>query len=77
VIDGIVSVIDTGLNRVVATAPVGGPAGIAVNSDGTRVYVANSESNSVSVIDTANNTFKAAVGGNSIAFGQFIGEPIK
>ena len=32
------------------------PKGIAVNPAGTRVYVANSGSNSISVIDTTSNT---------------------
>jgi YVTN family beta-propeller protein len=39
---------------VVATIPVGsGPVGVAASSDGSRIYVANRESNSVSVIDAA------------------------
>jgi YVTN family beta-propeller protein len=38
---GTVSVIDTATNNVTATVPVGSaPSGIAVNPDGTRVYVA-------------------------------------
>lgn len=69
---GFVSVIDTGLNRVVARWMYGSHGGIAVNPAGTKVYVTNSESNSVSAINIANNTVNATtIGGYSIAFGQF------
>ena len=49
-----VSVIDTATNAVVATVRVGfGPGGVAVASDGSRVYVAHGGgANEVSVIDT-------------------------
>jgi YVTN family beta-propeller protein len=57
-----------GLAGVIATIAVGNrPEGIAINSDGTRVYVANSgdydvkDGNSVSVIDTATNLVVATV----------------
>lgn len=63
---GTVSVIDTASNTVTATVKVGtGPDGtpsargtvaLAVNPAGTRVYVANQNTNTVSVIDTASNT---------------------
>jgi YVTN family beta-propeller protein len=47
-----VSVIDTTSNRQVVTIPVGvSPIGVAVAPNGRRVYVANSASSSVSVID--------------------------
>jgi YVTN family beta-propeller protein len=47
-----VSVIDTTSNRQVVTVPVGvSPIGVAVAPNGRRVYVANSASSSVSVID--------------------------
>jgi YVTN family beta-propeller protein len=48
---------------------------VAVNPAGTRVYVANSIANNVSVIDTASNTVTAtvAVGTSPGAFGLFIG----
>lgn len=53
-IKGSVSVIDLATNTVVATVPVGEyPQGVAVNPAGTAVYVANSDSNEVTVIDTA------------------------
>ena len=48
-------VIDVPAHRVAATIPLAGgrarPVGIAVASDGSRVYVANGRANSVSVID--------------------------
>src|SRR6266566_730045 len=45
-----VSVIDTSTNTVVATIPVGIiPEAIAITPDGTRAYVANAGSNTVSV----------------------------
>jgi YVTN family beta-propeller protein len=48
---------------VVATVGVGsGPHGVAVNPSGTRAYVANYASSSVSVIDTATNSVVATVG---------------
>lgn len=48
---GNVSVIDTTVDMVVATVPVGySPWGVAVGPGGERVYVSNSVSNSVSVI---------------------------
>jgi len=49
-------VIDTATNTVVATIGVGSaPMGIAVTPDGKHAYVANFNSASVSVIDTATN----------------------
>ena len=57
-----VSVIDSAMNAVLATVPVGNiPEGVAVDPTGARVYVANSGPNSVSVIDTATNTVVATV----------------
>ena len=50
------------------------PKGVAVNPNGTKVYVANWNSNTVSVIDTATNTVTETVnvGYGPTAFGQFI-----
>jgi YVTN family beta-propeller protein len=46
----------------VATIPVGiRPQGVTVNPAGTRAYVTNEESHSVSVIDTASNTVAATI----------------
>ena len=57
-----VTAIDLPTNTVAATIPVGtGPVGATVNFAGTRVYVANQQSNSVSVINTATNTVIATV----------------
>ncbi|GEM_PF-2811547 len=52
-----VSVIDTATNNVITTVHVGNmPRGIAVNQDGTKVYVTNIGDNTVYVIDTSTNT---------------------
>ena len=57
--------IDTATNMVVATVPVDStPFGVAVNPDGTRVYVANSSggnTGTISVIDTAANRVATTV----------------
>ena len=53
-VSGSVSVINTATNLSVATITVGSiPQGLAISPDGTRVYVANANSATVSVIDTA------------------------
>jgi YVTN family beta-propeller protein len=58
-----VSVIDLATNSEIATIPVGfGPFGVAVNADGSRVYVTNQSSSSVSVIDAATNSVIATIG---------------
>jgi uncharacterized repeat protein (TIGR01451 family) len=57
-----VVVIDTATLGILATIPVGSsPSGLAVSPNGTRVYVANRNSNSVSVIDTSSNTVVATL----------------
>jgi len=55
-------VIDTATNTVeAATLAVGSfPIGVAVTPDGKHAYVANGNSNTLSVIDTATNTVEAA-----------------
>lgn len=54
--DNTVSVIDTTTHQVIATVPVGsGPWGVAVNPNGTYVYVTNNDG-TISVIDMINNT---------------------
>ena len=59
---GIISVIETATNKVTTTIPVGmHPSGVAITSDGTKVYVVNYDSNNVSVIDTATNNVIATV----------------
>jgi len=51
--------------------------GVAVNPDGTKVYVTNFYSNTVSVIDTVTNTVTDTVnaGNSPVAFGRFIVPP--
>jgi len=46
-----------------------GPIGVAVNPAGTKAYVANSDYNTVSVIDTATNTVTATVNVGSSPYG--------
>ena len=68
---GMVAVIDTATNTVIDTDPdqpgsqnivVGtGPRGVAFSPDGTRAYVANLNSRSISIIDTATYTVLANV----------------
>jgi YVTN family beta-propeller protein len=54
-----------------------GPIGISINPLGTKVYVANNVSGTVSVIDAITNTVTASVivGNSPIAFGKFIESP--
>jgi len=55
---------------LVQTVAVGkGPNSVAVSQDGTKVYVANSGSNSVSVIDTASGFIAATIGVGSAPYG--------
>jgi YVTN family beta-propeller protein len=57
-----VSVIDTELNTVITTIPVGtSPKGIVLSPDGTRAYVTNYDDDTVSVIDTASRTVIATI----------------
>jgi YVTN family beta-propeller protein len=57
---GDVKVINTATNAVTATIGVGsGPIGVAVSADGKRVYVTNSLSNTISVIDATTETVAA------------------
>ena len=73
---GTVHVLDTVSLAVLATVKVGSfPAGIAVDPFGTRIYVTNGGSNTVSVIDAATNTVAAVipVGRSPASHGNFIG----
>jgi YVTN family beta-propeller protein len=59
---GTVSVIDTRTNQVAKTIDVGlHPCGMALNPNGSRLYVTNANSDTVSVIDTANDIVSKAV----------------
>ena len=58
-----VTVIDRQEDMVVATIAVGrAPVGIVASTDGRQVYVANSGSDSISVIDTARNKVDHTIG---------------
>jgi len=60
---GKVSVIDTSSNTVIATVATTGttPLGAALTPDGTRLYVAHFDSNTVSVIDTSTNSLVTTI----------------
>ncbi|MGN6637615.1 MAG: gliding motility-associated C-terminal domain-containing protein, partial [Mucilaginibacter sp.] len=71
---GTVSVIDASINQVVKTITVGkGPDGLAFNSYGTKIYVANTIDNTVSVINVGNNTVinTIPVGSSPTPIGNF------
>jgi YVTN family beta-propeller protein len=69
VINGAILVIDTKVNTVLRTIPIGqNPLGIAILPGGTQIYVTNgNEDGSVVIIDTATNMVvdEIAVGGYS------------
>ncbi len=69
-----VSVIDTATNAVTATIPgVGvGASGVAVTSDGSKVYVTNFYSGTVSVIDAATNAVTATITVGGLGFGMAV-----
>jgi YVTN family beta-propeller protein len=55
-------VIGTAAGAVTGTVPVGaGPTGVAVTRDGSRAYVTNADSDSVSVIDTASDVVVSTI----------------
>src|SRR5260370_6060059 len=57
-----VSVIDTAIDMVIATIPVGlAPVGVAVSPDGTKVYITSGTVNTLSVIDAATNQLSATI----------------
>src|SRR5882724_3209037 len=72
-------VIDTTTNMKVASVPVGAsPFGVAVDQSGAKVFVGNSGSGRMSMIDTATNTVtgpSVAVGPSPLVFGAFVGTP--
>ncbi len=54
--NGTVSVVDTSSQQVIATVQVGlHPSAMVLSPDGSRLYVTNSESDSVSIVSTATN----------------------
>jgi YVTN family beta-propeller protein len=67
-----VEVIDTATNAVTSTIPIGITTsvllqGIAISSDGTRVYVASGIGNGVWAIDTSTNTVVATIHTTNVA----------
>jgi YVTN family beta-propeller protein len=63
-------VINTANNTVSTTIAVGtNPYGISVSPDGSKVYVVNGNSNTVSVINTATNTVTATITGFNRPYG--------
>jgi YVTN family beta-propeller protein len=72
----VVYVVDTETYETVDTIEVGnGPIGIDFHPDGRSIYVANSASNTLSVIGVGTHavTDTISVGSEPIAFGEFIG----
>ena len=68
--DNTVSVINTSLNKVVATIPVGtSPFGIAVSPDGNLVYIVNYGSSNISVVSTSTNKVISTMPTNGIPGG--------
>jgi gliding motility-associated-like protein len=60
--DGKVAVISTNNNTVLTTVQAGAvPWGVAASKDGRRVYITNSEANTVTVINTADNAVIATI----------------
>jgi YVTN family beta-propeller protein len=61
-LDNTASVVDSGGHAAVATMRVGrAPAGVAVAPDGRFVYIANSESNSVSVLNSTSDRIAGTI----------------
>ena len=57
--------IDSATDKVTVRVKVGNkPQGVAVNPTGTKVYVANQDSNTVSVIDSSNKVTVTVKVGN-------------
>jgi YVTN family beta-propeller protein len=71
-----VAVVDAATNEVITSTGFinGGLFGVSVTPDGRKVFVANFDANTVTVIDTATDAVVAAipVGVQPIAFGVFI-----
>ena len=75
-LNGDVYVFDTNTNTQIKIIPVGSnPLGISTTPDGTQIFVANSGSNTVSVINTTSDTVTNTlnVGIDPRGYGKFIG----
>lgn len=59
---GAVSVVDVKAKREMARIPVGlAPTALTLSNDGSRLFVANANADSISVVDTASNAVRATV----------------
>jgi YVTN family beta-propeller protein len=75
--NGQVSIIDTTTNTITASVPAGTyPTGLAFSPDGAKIYVANDDSNDVTVIDANNHAIQTtiSVGDSPVAFGNFVAD---
>ena len=59
--DQAVAVLDTATNQVLKTIPVTAPDGLIVTPNGKKVYVSSTDTASVKVIDTADDTIIASI----------------
>jgi YVTN family beta-propeller protein len=69
-LSGTVSIIDTSTNAVIGTVSVGVSVGVAVNKQGTRVYLTSDTSpGTLSVLDTVSRTVTATIPVGSLPVG--------
>jgi len=59
--DQVVAVLDTVTNQVLKTIPVTAPDGLIVTPNGKKVYVSSTDTGTVKVIDTANDTIARSI----------------
>ncbi len=70
--DNTVSVIDTATDQVIATVNVqAAPTGVAVDPSGTKGYVVNSGSQSISVVDLTSLSVSTPLSGTAVGSGAF------
>ena len=59
--DQVVAVLDTATRKVMKTIPVSAPDGLSITPDGKKVYVSSTDSGSVKVIATADDTIVTSI----------------
>src|SRR6478736_4065311 len=59
--DQAVAVLDTVTNQVLKTIPVTAPDGLIITPNGKKVYVSSTDTGTVKVIDTANDTIAGSI----------------